>query len=363
VTETLYLDVTDPNGIQLTALDEAIAFNAGALQISDVRGAAGLAGLGSYETASSVDNTTGVLLVGQAFMGSGLPPLVPFGTDVPVLQWNVAINANAAIGSALSLTLLQDGEINGQTKFTAISDNEGALTWTPGMAPGNNGNAAIDGSVTVVPAAAPVVSEPSIPTTQRPVEVRAKVVERLNRVIPVSPLPAVPSATVSQVVGTSVVSDTGVTLVTSLAGEVAAYVPTAVEESATGISLPSTTAVLQSGTAVVNIAATVMPTEMIPVATAAPSLTKGGDPAASLSMVGQGMNRSVPSWSTGTSNAKPSTNSLDEMYRQFGLPPMTGYNPGVSGNTPFEELPDVWDLDYLLLDQDFDWKSDELVTD
>ena len=49
VTETLYLDVTGPNGIQLTALDEAIGFDAGALQISNVRGTGALAALGSYE--------------------------------------------------------------------------------------------------------------------------------------------------------------------------------------------------------------------------------------------------------------------------------------------------------------------------
>ena len=162
VTETLYLDVTDPNGIQLTALDEAIGFDAGVLRISNIRSAAGLAGLGSYGTASTVDNTSGVLLAGQAFMGTGLPPVVPYGTDVAVLQFDVTLNSDVAPGAVTGLTLLQNGTINGQVKYTAISDNEGALTWTPGMAPSNSGNAAIDGSVTVVPVTIPVVAEPVV---------------------------------------------------------------------------------------------------------------------------------------------------------------------------------------------------------
>ena len=140
VTETLYLDVTDPHGIQLTALDEAIGFNANALQISDVRATGALAALGSYDTASTVDNGSGEFLVAQAFMGTGLPPVVPYGTDIPVLQFNVTVNADMGIGSETGLTLLQYGTVNNVTQYTAISDNEGALTWTPGKAPSNSGN-------------------------------------------------------------------------------------------------------------------------------------------------------------------------------------------------------------------------------
>ena len=151
VTETLYLDVSNPNGIQLTALDEAIGFDARRLQISDVRGTSALAALGSYDTASTVDNGSGEFLVAQAFMGTGLPPVVPYGTDIPVLQFNVTLNADMSVGSESGLTLLQYGTVNNVTQYTAISDNEGALTWTLGKAPSNSGNAAIDGSVTVVP--------------------------------------------------------------------------------------------------------------------------------------------------------------------------------------------------------------------
>ena len=208
VTETLYLDVTDPNGIQLTALDEAIGFDAGVLQISDVRSAAGLAGLGSYATASTVDNGSGVLLVGQAFVGSGLPPVVPYGTDVAVLQFDVTLNADVAVGSETGLTLLQDGTINGQTKYTAISDNEGALTWTPGMAPSNSGNAAIDGSVTVVPATTvPVVPASAIPAPQQPLLIQPKVVEPVRKVTRGSQSLATNSVTIVNV-GIPVVSIT-----------------------------------------------------------------------------------------------------------------------------------------------------------
>src|ERR1700678_3751762 len=163
VTETLYLDVTDPNGIQLSALDEAIGFNANALQISDVRNASSLNAVGSYATIGNVDNTSGVLLAGQAFVGSGLPSVLPYGTDIAVLQFNVTLNADATVGSETGLTLLQDGTIDGHTKFTAISDNEGALTFTPGMVPSNSGNAAIDGSVTVLSPEAAASSETAAP--------------------------------------------------------------------------------------------------------------------------------------------------------------------------------------------------------
>src|SRR6202034_2950621 len=104
---TLYLDVSDPNGIQLTALDEAFGFDAGVLQISDVSGTSALAALGSYETANTVYNGSGEFLVAQAFMGTGLPPVVPYGTDIPVLQFNVTLNADMGVGSETGITLLQ----------------------------------------------------------------------------------------------------------------------------------------------------------------------------------------------------------------------------------------------------------------
>ena len=218
VTETLYLDVTDPNGIQLTALDEAIGFDASNLQISDVRGTGALAALGSYETASTVDNGSGEFLVGQAFMGTGLPPVVPYGTDIPVLQFNVTLNADMGVGSETGLTLLQYGTVNNVTQYTAISDNEGALTWTPGKAPSNSGNAAIDGSVTVVPASASVVPEVEAPATSSPVVATPRVIAPVRRVIPVIGVTSVASPPVNQIG----VGEASVSLVVPLVSNVAA---------------------------------------------------------------------------------------------------------------------------------------------
>ena len=207
-TVTLYLDITDPNGVPLAALDEAIGYDPDVLQVSNVHAASALNAIGSYGTASTVDNQTGVLLVGQAFAGSGLPPVLPYGTDVAVLQFDVTVDADAPVGSETAVTLLQDGTINGQTKYSAISDNEGALTWTAGMAPSNNGNPAIDGNVTVVPASASVVPDVVAPATSQPEVVKPKVIEPVRRVVPVT--------VVSQPVTTTAVPGTSVTLVVPL---------------------------------------------------------------------------------------------------------------------------------------------------
>ena len=37
-------------------------------------------------------------MVGQAFMGSGLPPVLPYGTNIAVLQFDVTVNTDAAVG-------------------------------------------------------------------------------------------------------------------------------------------------------------------------------------------------------------------------------------------------------------------------
>jgi hypothetical protein len=331
VTETLYLDVTNPSGIQLTALDEAIGFNANALQISDVRGASGLSGIGSYSTISNVDNGSGVLLVGQAFMGSGLPAVLPYGTDIAVLQFNVTVNADAAVGSESGLTLLQDGTINGQTKYTAISDNEGALTWTPGKAPSNSGNPAVDGTVTVTPATLPVASAPVTPTTP-PVVTPVRVVEPVRRVAPVTSLPA---ASLGAVSGTSA----------SLLPPVV-NVETAL--SAVEIGFANVSSLVQPANSEVT------PTsELVSVGSAASSLTKLSDPGAALSISAIGTNKAATP-STGNANGKASTSVLDEVYRQLGTmlvaPAPNGASLNLVGSDSSEELLDVWEMDSLLLD-------------
>jgi hypothetical protein len=352
VTETLYLDVTDPNGIQLTALDEAIAFDPGALQISDVRGAASLMSLGSYATDNTIDNASGEFLVAQAFMGSGLPPVLPYGTDIPVLQFNVTLNADMGVGSETGLTLLQYGTVNGETQYTAISDNEGALTWTPGKAPSNSGNAAVDGSVTVVPASAPVVTETGVPvpTPPSPVVELPPVIAPVRRVVPVT--------RVSQPVATTAASGTSITLVVPLSIETSTP---AADTFVANVSplLQSQATVVQPEAMVLTNAVTVSPglaAEAVPLANVSPSMARSADPGASLSLAALGTNKTVPVASTGTSNSKPATSALDEMYRQlstlFGTPSVNGYNLGLGGEDTTEGLPNIWDLESILADRD-----------
>ena len=342
VTETLYLDVTNPNGIQLTALDEAIGFDASALQISDVRGTGALAALGSYDTANTVDNGSGEFLVAQAFMGTGLPPVVPYGTDIPVLQFNVTLNADMGVGSQTGLTLLQYGTVNNETQYTAISDNEGALTWTPGKAPSNSGNAAIDGTVTVVPATIPVTSVPAAVESQTAVVVPPRVIEPVRRVTPVSSIQVGQSA-----------ASTGTSVSLVLAGGTGAT--PVVELVLTNVSpLPSLAASVQPEANPMSAASTVA-TEVVPLANGAPSITKVADPGAALSLAALSTNKVSSVALPESSSVKSSTSMLDEMYRQLGtvlaVPSGYGYNLGASGGESSGELDNVWDIDELLADQ------------
>ena len=315
VTETLYLDVTDPNGIQLTALDEAIAFDAGVLQISDVRGTNALAALGSYETASTVDNESGEFLVGQAFMGTGLPPVVPYGTDIPVLQFNVSLNADMGVGSECGLTLLQYGTVNNVTQYTAVSDNEGALTWTPGKVPSNSGNAAIDGSVTVVPEAVPVMPTSLASAQQPPVVIQPKVVEPVRKVTSLT--------AVNQPAATTAAPGTSVTLVASL---MSIETPLATAETVVANvspSLQSSVALVQPESAVMSYPVTgssMLAAEAAPIATVASSPARTVDPGASLSLAVLGTSKGIAVTPLGTSSVRTSTSVLDDVYRQSECP-------------------------------------------
>jgi hypothetical protein len=334
VTETLYLDVTDPHGIQLTALDEAIGFDASQVQISDIQSAAGLDGLGSYATASSVDNTDGVLLAGQAFMGTGLPPVVPYGTDVAVLQFNVTVSANVSVGSVEGITLLQDGAVNGQLKFTAISDNNGALPFTAGMVPTNSGNAAIDGTVTVVPAAETISStvvfqDPSTRLTQ------TRVAVSVRHVTPASQ-PA--TATVAVIPMTAVtISVPSVAIEETVVVSVSAPAPSAAEFFMT--TAGTATVPLSEATATLSVAG---------------SSAKVVDPGAALSLSAVGTNRTLPVAASSVSAKEPSTMMLDEMYRILGsLQPessVLGYTPRSGDADSAEEVFDTWSVEDLLGD-------------
>ena len=340
-TVTLYLDITDPNGVPLAALDEAIGYDPDMLQVSNIRAASALDAIASYGTAGTVDNQSGVLLVGQAFAGSGLPPVLPYGTNVAVLQFDVTVNADAPIGSATTLTLLQDGTVNGQTKFTAISDNEGALTWTAGMAPSNSGNPAMDGSVTIVTAAAPAVTETTVPMSTH--LVAPKVVEPVRRVLPVSTLsqPAtVPVPAGSLAAGTELPT----------AGTVIADVSPAVSSPVT---------LTQAEITIVSAPLVVTPTgasEALQAASVAPSTSRFADPGAALSLAASGTNRTVAA--TGTTNVKSSTSVLDDVYRQLrtvlDLAPVNVGNLGAGNDDTATNLSEIWDLDTLLLDRNSD---------
>jgi hypothetical protein len=336
VTETLYLDVTDPNGIELTALDEAIGFGAGELQISNVRGAAGLEALGSYGTASTVDNASGVLLVGQAFMGIGLPPVVPYGTDVAVLQWDVTLNADLSLGGQTPVTLLQDGTISGQTKFTAISDNEGALTWTPGKVPSNSGNPAIDGSVSVVTPAAPTTVEQATTTSTSRVVHATTVSVRSG----VQTTPAVQVVSVSFEV--TALGRTNVLTVGDLG--------TSVVEAPAGVpssEVANITAPVQAVASVVSAAVTVGPVEQTP------SGIRNGDAGVSLSLLAQGTNRSAATVSVGNQATKASTTALDEMFRLAqALPGAPVAGSSSNADDSGDDFSDAFDVGYLLLEQD-----------
>jgi hypothetical protein len=335
VTETLYLDVTDPNGIQLTALDEAIGFDANALQISDIRSGSGLAVVGSYSTMGNVDNGSGMLLVGQAFEGSGLPPVVPYGTDVPVLQFDVTLNANMSLGSETGLTLLQDGTINGQTKYTAISDNEGALTWTPGREPSNRGNPAIDGSVSVVPPATPAVVETVSSHSPSPAVGLSRVVEPLRRLAP-TVATATNVSTASALVVTAAPTED---LVVISAGALAPPPPVTMQLEANPAINPIVDAQALASEAVQAIS-------LVPVV---PRIT---DPGASLSVAALGTSKFGTVVSPGTSSVKASTTVLDEMYRQFdSLPPISvrnGYDVATGGTESVEEVDEVWGFEEML---------------
>jgi hypothetical protein len=341
VTETLYLDVTDPNGIQLTALDEAIGFDAGAVQVSDVRAASGLMGLGSYGTWNTVDNTSGQFLVAQAFMGSGLPPVVPYGTVIPVLQFDVTLNADMSVGSQTGITLLQYGTVNGMTQYTAVSDNEGALTFTPGKVPSNSGNAAVDGSVTVVPAT--VGNAGVVSTTQQSTAGKSGSVAVVKRVTPVRQ-PAAKTASTTVDLVTPLVSSGGANLVDEAVAAAAGIQPSTV----VALSQPDTTIAM----AMPNVSP-LPAVETVQSPNLAGNATRSVDADASLSVAAVGTNRTAPVAATGTASNKASTNALDEVYRLMGtasgVAPTVGGDHELAGDSGME-LSDMWDLEYILSD-------------
>ena len=138
--------------------------------------------------------------------------------------------------------------------------------------------------------------------------------------------------------------------------------PTSAEEAIVtnaGSLLPSPVALAQPEASIVSAPVAVslaLAPEVLPVASASPSLTRSPDLGASLSLVALGTNKVVPAASTGPASVKSSTSVLDEMYRQLGtmesVPLVNGYSRGATEEWTIEELAEVWDLEYMLADED-----------
>jgi hypothetical protein len=171
VTVALHLTVTEPAGIDVASLTEAIRFDPAVLSIANVRSGALLSG---FTTSATVDNAAGTVRVSQS--GSGTPVSLADGSDGVVLLLDVSVHANAAPGAAV-LNLAHDVPGDNGPVLTAVSDSNGALTLNP--APTNGAtDAGVDGTFTVTaPVSLPGPGPGSVPSP-----------------VPVNPTPTNPGA-------------------------------------------------------------------------------------------------------------------------------------------------------------------------
>jgi hypothetical protein len=237
---------------------------------------------------------------------------------------------------------MQDGTVHGQTRFTAISDNEGALTWTPGMAPSNAGNPAVDGTLTVVPAPVSQLLPAGPPVTQTKEPGLPKVIVPLKRIVPVA----------SPTVGQRTQAET-----TASANRVPTDVDTAslaAESIIGGVSASTSSVFLVQPEAFVTTAAIdVSPTPSSDLGSSVTTAAKSSDSGAALSLAAQAANKLAPVASAGSLNVKTPASALDEVFRQLGV--LAAYqvngNQGVSSVVTTEDWSDVWDFAYLMADQ------------
>jgi hypothetical protein len=129
----LHLNVSDPSGIQLSAIGEAITFDPTVFTVSNVVTGGGL-DPAHWSTTSNVDNTVGFIRVAQS---TDAPNNLASGTDLDVLDFTITVNANAAQGSQYTLKLDNSVTSNNSTTFTQVFNNSGPLTLSP--APQNDG--------------------------------------------------------------------------------------------------------------------------------------------------------------------------------------------------------------------------------
>ena len=230
------------------------------------------------------------------------------------------------------------------------------------MAPSNSGNPAINGSVTVIPVAS-VVSATETPVAITLTVVQPHIIQPVPKVMPASSATAVPVTPVNQAEAGTGIIETSVSLVSPLVTDNSGSVMVMMV-AGNEIALPMVAAV-QSGTSVTNVPATVALPETAQVASGAASLTRLDDNGASLSLAALGANNVVPAVSVVTRTIKPSTSTLDEMYRQLGnqvgFSSANGFNTGTVAVGTTDEWSDPWELETILADLDAQRKSDDVL--
>ena len=201
------------------------------------------------------------------------------------------------MGDVAGLTLLQNGVVNGQVKYTAISDNEGPLMWTAGKAPSNSGNAAkpmavVDCGREDGPSAVGIESRRRSRTRTGVVSTGKAVV---RKAMPVASASVISTNPVVPVAGVEAATATEVTVVS------------------TASPLPSEMSVV----AETNVAVVVVP-EIISAGNMVQPMARPMDAGASLSLAAVGNGKSGAAPVVGTSSSKGSTGAMDEVYRVLG---------------------------------------------
>jgi hypothetical protein len=125
VTVALHLTVTEPAGIDVASLIEAIRFDPAVLSVANVRTGSLLAG---FVTAATVDNVGGTVQVSQS--APGTPLSLADGSDGAVLLLDVTVRPGAAPGTT-ALNLAQDVPGDAGPVRTAASDGHGPLNLNP----------------------------------------------------------------------------------------------------------------------------------------------------------------------------------------------------------------------------------------
>jgi hypothetical protein len=246
----------------------------------------------------------------------------------------VTLDTDMSVGSQSVITLLQDGTVNGQMKYTAISDNEGALMWTPGMAPSNSGNTAIDGSVTVT---VPLASEVVANTSHNSATTAPKSVSTVHKITP--------SYSIDPAVARTVVATSSLV--------VGATTPA---EELAPISVVTLPAMPAEAPIEAYPTVTSPPVEVTPTASVVSGIPRVTDSGTSLSLATVATSKAASPTVPSTSSGRSPTNALDEMYRLLGTLPSgsAGYgsNLGSGGADSSDDDFDIWGLEELLVDQD-----------